>query len=337
MSFLEDAWYKNAEWLKYLKPLSKLYQSVSERRRKQYTSGKKRAYKASIPVIVVGNITVGGTGKTPLIIYLSQLLQQAGYKPGVVSRGYRSKAPAYPFVVKPNSKALESGDEALLIARATECPVVIDANRVKALKVLEHNFDCDVVLSDDGLQHYAMARDIEIAVVDASRGFGNECFLPQGPLREKPERLKHVDYLICNGSGDLTLPAKSITMELKSRYLYNLKTGEKRSMEKMEEDNAGNKPQKVHALAGIGNPTRFFTSLCGCGFDIITHIFKDHHAFTKNDINFDDDLEVVMTEKDAIKCTDFADEKHWYLKVAATLEEGFMENFLLQLQRIKKG
>ena len=346
MKKIIDTWYGDSA-LSWLKPASGLFSLVSKARRKLYTSGSKKSYKASVPLIVVGNISVGGTGKTPLIIYLTQQLLYAGYKPGIVSRGYGSKAPTYPFHVQKDSPVKYSGDEAILIARNTECPVVIDVNRAAAVKSLEKHYDCNVILSDDGLQHYAIARDIEIAVLDGPRGLGNGELIPAGPLREKPERLNEVDYIICNGQSSLNFNKPTYAMKLKPRHLCHLISGEilpiSHAIEEMGKFREVNKnadikgqsvvaKQKVHAIAGIGNPERFFSSLCDCGFDIISHVFDDHHAYTLEDISFDDDYEIIMTEKDAVKCMDFARKIDWYVGVDAIIDEGFISNLLGKLQ-----
>lgn len=327
MNFLVNAWYRKSPWLYTLTPLSFLFGKLAARRRRQYHSGKKQCYQCSLPVIIVGNITVGGTGKTPLVIYLASQLKNAGYKPGIISRGYASNANSYPFRVSTNSAVREAGDEALLIAQNTQCPVVIDADRVAALKKLQTEFDCDVVISDDGLQHYALARDIEIVVVDGSRGLGNALLLPAGPLREPVARLHEVDYVICNGrlTAEFSVASsgiKPVPMDLKVRYLCNLKTEEK------IEPSPSDKHKKIHAVTGIGNPERFFNSLKSCGFDIIRHIFKDHHAFNKADLIFNDGLGIVMTEKDAVKCREFASSDCWYLKVEASLDRNFMDELI---------
>lgn len=347
MKKIVDTWY-GANPISWLKPVSALFSFISSVRRSLYTSGRKKAYRASVPLIVVGNITVGGTGKTPLIIYLARQLLYAGYRPGIVSRGYGSKAPSYPFHVNKDSPVAHSGDEALLIARNTECPLVIDADRAAAVKSLEQHYDCNVILSDDGMQHYAIARDIEIAVIDGRRGFGNGYLLPAGPLREKPERLNEVDYIICNEACHLRFNKPSYEMTLKPRHLCHLLSSEifpiahvreemmksKVSAQNNETENA--EPvatkHKVHAIAGIGNPERFFSSLCDCGFDIITHVFADHHVYSLQDINFADDYEVIMTEKDAVKCMDFARKIDWYLRVDAVIDEAFIDNLLTKLK-----
>jgi tetraacyldisaccharide 4'-kinase len=349
MKKIVDTWYGGTA-ISWLKPFSSLFSFLSSIRRKLYASGRKKVYRSSVPLIVVGNISVGGTGKTPLIIYLARQLISAGYRPGIVSRGYGSKAEAYPFHVKADSQVKDSGDEALLIARNTNCPVVIDADRSEAVKSLEQHYDCNVILSDDGMQHYAMARDIEIAVVDGRRGFGNGYLIPAGPLREKPERLDEVDFIICNGESQLSFNKPAYAMTLEPRHLCHLQTGQifaiadiiremtnsretiKKGIES-DVENGGSQvaKHKVHAIAGIGNPERFFSSLCDCGFDIISHVFDDHHLYTLQDINFDDDYEVIMTEKDAVKCMPFARKTDWYLSVEAVIDEAFINSMLTKL------
>jgi tetraacyldisaccharide 4'-kinase len=344
MKKIVDTWYDDTA-LAWLKPFSSLFSLLSTTRRKLYASGRKKVYRSSIPLIVVGNISVGGTGKTPLIIYLSRQLISAGYRPGIVSRGYGSKAPEYPFHVKDDSPVAHSGDEALLIAHNTSCPVVIDANRSEAVKSLEQHYDCNVILSDDGLQHYAMARDIEIAVVDGRRGFGNGSLLPAGPLREKPERLNDVDFIICNGQSQLSFNAPAFSMSLEPKHLCHMQSGQifaisdiTQEIKNSKEADTGDEKSKgratkykVHAIAGIGNPERFFSSLCDCGFDIITHVFDDHHVYTLQDINFRDDYEVIMTEKDAVKCMAFARKTDWYLRIDAVIDETFINSLLSKL------
>jgi len=338
MKKIVDSWYTKRP-IAWLKPLSLLFGLLSKTRRKLYNSGKKKVYRANVPLIVVGNITIGGTGKTPLIVYLSRQLIEHGFRPGIVSRGYGSKAPEYPYHVKADSPVAFSGDEALLIARNTECPVIIDANRVEAVKSLEQHYDCNVILSDDGMQHYAMARDIEIAVVDGRRLFGNGELLPAGPLREKPARLNEVDFIICNGDCNLNSTVPTFTMRLEPRQFCHIQSGDayaiediKTELAKARQQDSSKSRHKVHAIAGIGNPARFFSSLCDCGFDIITHIFSDHHVYRPDDIRFDDELEVVMTEKDAVKCAGFARKTDWYLSVEALIDGSFIEQLLTKLR-----
>jgi len=329
MNSLVDAWYKNAPWLKMLRPLSAVFGLVSHTRRKWYQKPSRR-YSSTLPIIVVGNLTAGGTGKTPLVIYLAQQLLERGFKPGIVSRGYGAKAPEYPFPVTPKTGFREAGEEPLMIARQTQCPVIIDPDRVSAVQCLENRYDCDVIISDDGMQHYRLERDLEIAVIDGQRGFGNGYLLPAGPLREDPERLETVDIVVCNGEPRFDLALDYVCMNLEATHLVHMKDSKFLSVKDEHLQNLTAK--KVHAVAGIGNPERFFNSLCSCGFDIITHIFRDHHMYTAQDITFPDDLEVVMTEKDAMKCSEFSEEVHWYLKVVARLPEDFMNRVLEKLQ-----
>jgi len=321
MNRLVNAWYNDARWVKLLRPLSAVFGLVSSTRRK-WLQKSERQYKSVLPLIVIGNVTAGGTGKTPLVIYLAQQLQELGFEPGIVSRGYGAKPPEHPFAVTPKTSHEEAGEEPLMIARQTQCPVIIDPDRVSAVKFLEARYDCDVIISDDGMQHYSLGRDFEIAVIDGQRGFGNGFLLPAGPLREKPDRLHSVDLVVCNGDSRFELPVDTMHMHLEATHLVHMKDSKFLSVK--NEILKSLTARKVHALAGIGNPERFFNSLCSCGFDIITHMFRDHHLYTKEDITFDDDLDVVMTEKDAMKCSKFCGEQHWYLKVVARLPDGFM-------------
>ncbi|HCS28671.1 MAG TPA: tetraacyldisaccharide 4'-kinase [Spongiibacteraceae bacterium] len=310
---IERAWYRRNPGILYLAwPLEAFYRSVSTLRRLWL---KKRAIPQLTPVIVVGNISVGGTGKTPLVIALVHWLQAQGYKPGVVSRGYGGQASHYPFTVTRNSSADDAGDEPLLIAREAGCPVVVGPDRVAALGKLERDFACNIVVSDDGLQHYALKRDIEIVVVDGARGLGNGHCLPVGPLREPGWRLNTADILVVNGEAEHEFGRSAHTMLLEPRRLVNIKTGEKMAVSEL--------PPAVHAVAGIGNPRRFFTTLIELGLRPITHSFVDHHQYTAEDIEFGDSLPVIMTEKDAVKCAGFASDKHWYLPVTAALPAAF--------------
>ena len=328
MSTLTDAWYKNKRWIRCLRPLSGLFGLVSGARRALYRNSAK-AYTSRYPVIVVGNITAGGTGKTPLVVYLAQQLRERGYRPGIVSRGYGSRAKTFPFAVTPDSDFREAGEEPLMIARRTLCPVIIDPDRVAAVQKLENDYDCNVIISDDGMQHYRLNRTMEIAVVDGQRGFGNGLLLPAGPLREKPARLESVDIIVSNGEPRHRLPEGTLRMDLDASHLVHL--ADDRSLSVHDAFLSAMTARKVHAVAGIGNPERFFNSLCGCGFDIITHIFRDHHQYKAQDITFADDLDVVMTEKDAVKCRQICTDRHWFLKVEARLPAAFMQRVLEKL------
>lgn len=323
---IEGIWYSPSPGLLYLAwPLEVLYRTLSTLRKAWL---QKRAIPQLTPVIVVGNISVGGTGKTPLVIALVHWLQAQGYKPGVVSRGYGGKASQYPCTVSKTSAPEEVGDEPLLIAREAGCPVVVGPDRVAALAKLEKSFGCNIVVSDDGLQHYALQRDIEIIVVDGARGLGNGHCLPVGPLREPPWRLNTADILVINGEAEQSFGRSGHTMLLEPRRLVNLKTGRKIAVADL--------PHAVHAVAGIGNPRRFFTTLIELGLRPVTHSFDDHHHYSAADITFDDALPVVMTEKDAVKCTAFASEKHWYLPVNAALSAAFFMALESKLKDLNK-
>ena len=320
MSALERAWYKPRSWALALLPLSYLFRGVASGRR-AYLQSRYQAKPFAVPVVVVGNIAVGGTGKTPLIIRLVHSLQAEGIRPGIVSRGYGGQPSKLPRKVSGDSSAEEFGDEPVLIAREANCPVVVDSDRVAAVELLLNEFDVDVVLSDDGLQHYRMHRDLEIAVLDARRGLGNGQCLPAGPLREPPGRLDDVDFIVLNGgveSGSpfLSTPASTslISMTLQPTFFRHLRSGQRVAAD------AWTAPPKVHAVAGIGNPERFSATLTSLGLEPQLHSFPDHHPFTQTDLEFGDDLPVVMTSKDAVKCEAFAPDNAWVLEVAADVD-----------------
>jgi tetraacyldisaccharide 4'-kinase len=314
--WLLDVWYKDPFIGVWLSPLGFLFNDAVKFRKFLYRRGVLKTHTLPVPVIVVGNITVGGTGKTPLIIWLTRLLQDSGFKPGIISRGYGGQSESWPQWVDADSDAKYAGDEALLIAKQTGCPMAVGPLRVEAANMLLRNADCNIILSDDGLQHYALNRDIEIAVIDGDRRFGNGYCLPAGPLREPVERLQSVDLIIVNGEKS---EDNEFSMQLVGDTAVNLVTGEQKPL---QEFNNG------HALAGIGNPERFFKLLASAGLTCITHSFPDHYQFQRHDIEFDDNKSVLMTEKDAVKCTGFAGKQHWYLPVKAVPEAGFAEQLL---------
>ena len=326
-----DAWYGKAAWLKLLTPLAYIYRQMG-RLRKRWHEQRAR-WQPPVPVIVVGNIAVGGTGKSPLVIALAQHLLAAGHRPGIVSRGYGGRSRHHPLEVTPGSDVQETGDEPLMIYRRTDVPVVIDPDRVAAAKHLLSRHDCDVVLSDDGLQHYALSRDIEIAVVDGALGLGNGKCLPAGPLREPPSRLDSVDLVVVNGTAKLPVKYRtrpSINMQMKAVRLINLETDEVRSPESLVGEN-------LHAVAGISNPERFFATLTDLGCMIVPHQFPDHHDYIATDVTFNDHWPVVMTEKDAVKIGNLLlpGGYFWYLEVDACLDLSafdtlFQETCLLQ-------
>lgn len=307
-------WYQGRYPLlrRLLTPLAGLFRWVTGVRRYCYQVGIVRVYHAPCPLIVVGNISVGGTGKTPLVVWLVDYLRQAGFKPGVISRGYGGKADHWPQPVKADSDAAVVGDESLLIAQRAACPVVVGPVRADSVRYLLQHNDCTVIISDDGLQHYALARTIEIAVVDGERRYGNGLCLPAGPLREPPERLQQVDFIVCNGEQ---AKVGEYVMTLQGTMAVNLLTDEQRPLEQFRD-------QTMLALAGIGNPDRFFRHLLSFGLQFDRRILADHHDFIVEDIDYKEDASILMTEKDAVKCRYFADARHWYVPVQAEIDLG---------------
>ena len=271
-----------------------------------------KSYQAPCPVIVVGNISVGGTGKTPLVVWLVDYLRQAGFKPGVISRGYGGKADHWPQPVEADSDAAMVGDEALLIAQRAACPVAVGPVRADSVRYLLQHHDCTVIISDDGLQHYALGRSIEIAVIDGERRFGNGLCLPAGPLREPSERLQQVDFIVCNGER---AEAGEYIMAMQGAMAINLLTNEQRPLEQF-------RGRALLALAGIGNPDRFFRHLQSFGLQFERRILADHHDFVAEDIDDKGDASILMTEKDAVKCRRFANVRHWYVPVQAEIDLG---------------
>jgi tetraacyldisaccharide 4'-kinase len=315
---VNNHWYRDTHsFLSFcLLPLSLLFRAVVYARRLLYQRGFKKIFHAPVPVIIVGNITVGGTGKTPLVIWLANFLSSQGYKPGIVSRGYGGDGVIK--AVAKNTLAANAGDEALLIARRTNCPVVTAPNRVAAVQKLLAEHDCDIVISDDGLQHYRLGRQVEIAMVDGARRFGNQSLLPAGPLREPVSRLQQVDFVVTQQQAR----EDEFEMQLVGDELVALgDTGKTKRLQ----DFAGG---RVHAVAAIGNPQRFYASLRAAGLIVIEHSFPDHYYFNKQDLNFADDLPVIMTEKDAVKCADITGANYWYLPVDAIMAALFSENLL---------
>ncbi len=337
---LVNAWYQKASWLHLLRPLSVLF-SVLAARRRQRQQGQQR--KPGIPVVVVGNITVGGTGKTPVVRALAEALHsRQGLRVGVLSRGYGGRAPAYPFEVLPDSDVRFTGDEAKLLRKYLQGPLMLDPDRSRGLKTLAESGRCDVIISDDGLQHYRLWRDIEIVMVDGQRGLGNGYCLPAGPLREPASRLREVDYLIINGENhslseqQLPIGATPIThCHLAPQAWVNLKSGQRLGTEELPLA-AG--PQNVLALAGIGNPQRFFDTLVELGYQAQCRAFTDHHAYSADELRYAAGQMLLMTEKDAVKCQDFAEDNWWYLEVSAQLHESFLTDLCQQVsQQVSKA
>ncbi len=323
MKPLVQQWYSARAPL-WLLPLSWLFLVLVKVRRLAYKTGLLRSFRLPVPVIIVGNISVGGTGKTPLVAWLVKALQQAGYRPGIISRGYGGQAQQWPQQVLPDSDPLLVGDEPLLLAQRCGCPVVAAPDRVLAARQLLELSNCNILISDDGLQHYRLQRDIEIVVVDGARRFGNGHCLPAGPLREPVSRLKQVDFVVANGvamSGE-------VAMQLVPGALVALlDSDETASLAELH-------GQQVHAVAGIGNPARFFELLKQHGLSVIEHPFPDHHHFVVDDLFFADKLPVLMTEKDAVKCRRYADARMWYLPVEAQLDDSFAHAFMRQIERL---
>ena len=313
-SYVVDSWYKKSLWLYLLYPFALIFSYLTTRRRRKYIKNINESYKADVPIIVVGNLTIGGTGKTPLVKHIAIELIERGYKPGIVSRGYGGKFKET-LQVKEDSPVKETGDEAQILAKLN-LPFYLDKNRVRAVKTLIKNHDCDVIISDDGLQHYSMARDIEIAVIDGKRRFGNNLTFPAGPLRESIKRLKSVDFIV-NNSGPTE--EDEFLMSVSPSKFVHLKSGKSYSVDNWPMH------KQIHAVAGLGNPGRFFDLLEKLGFEIIRHPFPDHHNFTSSDMFYLDHLPIVMTEKDASKCKDLDINKIWYLTIDADVSNKFID------------
>lgn len=303
-----EFWYRplswrDALWIVLLAPLTAIFALLSGIRRAQYRLGQRHAYPSNAPVVVVGNISVGGTGKTPVTLALVEALQARGITVAIVSRGYGAQCVAFPRVVECADRAMEVGDEPLLLARRGKCPVVIDPDRCRGVAFINAQFSPNIIISDDGLQHYAMAREYEIIVSDAARGFGNGFLLPLGPLREPLSRLQSANAHFINGDVE-------VGFELQWRAVVNVATGERLAVHDFDFAAA------TCAIAGIGHPQRFFDQLARRGFVGRTLAFPDHHPFTEGDIA--EGEMVVMTEKDAVKCAQLIHAaSFWYVEVAA--------------------
>lgn len=303
-------WYEKT-WLSwFLIPLSFLYRLVIAVRLFLYRKHFFKSVRIGMPVVIVGNLTVGGTGKTPFLIALIKLLQDRGYHPGVVSRGYGGKADKWPQAVFANSDPILVGDEPVIIAKNSNIPIFVGPDRAEAAKQLciQHPA-CDVILSDDGLQHYGLKRDIEIIVVDGARRFGNNYCLPAGPLREPISRLEMVDFIVSNGKA---LDGE-FSIEFVPEDIINVQdAGQVLPIDALHD-------KDIVAVAGIGNPDRFFNTLAQLGLVFEKRIFRDHHIFKETDIECRSNQVVVMTEKDAVKCLGFAKPHHWYLKGSVSM------------------
>lgn len=308
-------------WLLLL-PLSWLYGLVSGLIRLSYKLGLKKAWRAPVPVVVVGNLTAGGNGKTPVVIWLVEQLQQRGIRVGVVSRGYGGKAETYPLLLDPETTTAQAGDEPVLIFQRTGAPVAVSPVRSDAVKALLAAHPVQFIITDDGLQHYRLARDKEIVVVDGVRRFGNGWWLPAGPMRERASRLKSVDAIVTNGG---TAQAGEIPMRLQPGLAVNLLTGERLALPELH---------NVVAMAGIGHPPRFFATLESSGLQPVKNVaLADHQALTLADVEAltAPGQTLIMTEKDAVKCRAFAKSNWWYLPVDAELSGERAQRLLQEL------
>lgn len=330
--FLVNAWYRGDFWLYLLWPLSLVFRVVSNLRRVWLQDG---AQSLPLPVVVVGNIAVGGSGKTPMVIALARLLQERGLRPGIVSRGYGAATRDFPREISPDDDSEEVGDEALMLRRGLDCPLVIDPDRPRAVRRLSDGGGCDVIISDDGLQHYAMRRDLEIAMLDGRRGLGNGLCLPAGPLRESPARLAWVDRIVFAGEPEPALAAERERagqsygcLRLRPTAWVHLSSG--RSVAPDQLPVAG----QLHAVAGIGHPARFFETVEALGYTPECHAFADHHRYVPQDLAFGADATVVMTEKDAVKCADVAPDDSWYLRIEPELDEESAEFLVSSIQKL---
>ncbi len=325
MSKIEQSWYKPFSLITLLLlPLSAIFGCVALVRKYCYEVGVFKPFVSNTPVIVVGNISVGGNGKTPFVLWLHDYLTAQGLSVGLISRGYGGQAAHYPLLVTANTTTLEAGDEPVLLFNRLQCPLVVGPNRQQNIEMLNHQFQLDVIISDDGMQHYKMARSIECCIVDSERKFGNGFLMPAGPLRETVSRLNSVDLVIENGS--------------EHEFSYRLQP----SIIKRVADNTEIKTtiKTAHAVSAIGNPQRFEASLKAQGIALLsTHHFRDHYAYTANDFaQFGEDC-ILMTEKDAVKCRDFAKPNWYYLPVDAQPTAAVINtlNLLLKEKGIHHG
>ena len=321
-------WYGNTPPTLSLRALAGLYGSLAALRRRAYQGGWLKATRLPVPVIVVGNISVGGVGKTPLTLALIEELRLRGFAPGVISRGYGGNTRG-PVLLDSRSTPSVVGDEPVLIAGRSGAPVAVGRDRIAAARLLLSSVQADVLIADDGLQHYRLARDVEICVIDGERRFGNARLLPAGPLREPLARLHSVDFRVCNGgtpqAGEFAMILQGDIAVAVSDHSISRPLGKFRSA-------------PVHAVAGIGHPARFFAELRAAGLQVIEHPFTDHHPFRATDLDFGDRLPVLMTEKDAVKCQAFADTRYWYLPVRAALPTEFFDAVAARLRTgIAKG
>jgi tetraacyldisaccharide 4'-kinase len=333
----EKIWYGDSALRWLLLPFTWIYSAVTACRRYLYSSGILRVHKLHVPVIVVGNITAGGTGKTPLTLWFAEQLAAKGYQPGIISRGYRGSVGPEPVVVTAGSDPAIVGDEAVLMATRSACPVVVHPDRVAAANAAIEQ-GADLIISDDGLQHYRLGRDFEVAVIDGARVYGNRQLLPAGPLREPLSRLNTIDQILVQRETDdspellhRSADSSPKNFRLAASAIRRLDDSDIRSCG----DFAGT---RMHALAGIGNPERFFRLLEAHDIKVIRHPLGDHADIKSYDRTFADGLEIVMTEKDAVKCRWLGTRNHWYVPVDVLIEDANAEYLLNRiLRKIERG
>lgn len=314
-AFANFIWYGKSRLFYPLLPLSWLFAAIAAVRRFLYRAGVLKSYRVAAPVIIVGNIAVGGVGKTPITLWLAGELKVAGFNPAIISRGYGGKGASDTLRVLENSDPAIAGDEPVLLARRARCSVFVDRDRVRAASMAVAE-GADIIISDDGLQHYRLKRDAEIVVIDGTRGIGNGHLLPAGPLREPESRLEKVDRIMVQIGrvGDIPRYGNRKSDQLVSRFSLHgvICRNVRDNSERPVKDFAG---REVHAIAGIANPMRFFSSLEQHDIDVIPHPRPDHASYTLADVTFGDGLDIIMTEKDAVKCHAFAHKRMWYLPV----------------------
>ena len=319
--WIHKVWYENAISGLILIPLSGIYLIIIKFKEFLYRCNFLLSNKVKVPVIIIGNITAGGTGKTPIVIWLSNELKNRGYAPGIISRGYGGRKVNSPTIVDIESDPSIVGDEPILIARRSKCPVAVDTNRVRASMLLIEN-GVDVIISDDGLQHSQLQRDFEICVVDGYLGFGNYRLIPSGPLRELPSRLRRVDQILVNGKNTFQ-NSRSFKLEALDANRLNGTLCKPLTYFK---------DKTVHAVAGIGNPRRFFELLKSFKINVIEHSFPDHAVFNAEDLNFDDQFEILMTEKDAVKIGKNIDDKFWFIPVEVSMKHSTSADLIHKIE-----
>jgi tetraacyldisaccharide 4'-kinase len=326
LNLIERSW-DGWHWITFvLLPLTGLFCLLAWLRRQAYRIGWLKSHRLDVPVIVVGNISVGGTGKTPLIIWLARWLAEAGYRPGIILRGYGGSTGETPTEVTASSLPREVGDEAVLIRRHSSCPVFVGSRRAEVGRRLLAEHACDLILSDDGLQHYALQRDMEIVVIDGQRRFGNGLCLPAGPLRESSRRLSRSDLVVVNGEAE---PGE-YSLQLITEKAISLQDGRQLPLQAFQ-------GHRVYAIAGIGHPERFFRVLNRAGLETVCHAFPDHHPYTEKDLAAFRGETVLMTEKDGVKCEQFALPGLWYVPATAEPDAGFRQVFESKLKRLTDG